>query len=295
MPSPKQTPSTKLLEVQTAGFSLASALLLLLALCLGILQVIGLMDGINPNKELAIQFVPGTLSLGIIAWTILRTRRRGTLSVFTDRIEGQRPNGLPIQIPLDSINHVELKANAVALKNAVGELLLVQRLPNKTDGGLIWLLNAYRSWDSDIWQGFANADVQALPHAARHFLAEDGQPSFGDVGFIIQIPHQTWFFPNSPTVDLKGLGAGQLRMNQRAVGQQETQIQFQPQPDWLPLSRLCLSLLQSGISSDQRHEYLTELAENHGGCELKAQSEEGGFAGECLGYPVSVFETDGPD
>jgi hypothetical protein len=279
----------KLQEVQIGGFSLGSAILLIVAAGLMALQTASVLDGINPDKSFAIQFLPGVVAIALGAWVALRMRRKGHLTVFLDHVEGIRSNGSKILVQMEGVATVDLKARAIALKDAQGGLLLVQQLPQKGDGGLLWLLHAYGTWDLPIWQAYPNCIGDLLPKATRHFLASDGSVGFGDIGFLIEVGDQKWFFPESPTVNIQGLGAGQLRMYQRASANAETQLQFQPQPDWLPMSRFCKAIADSTLDLAQKTSLIEALAENHGGCLVGQLTEDGEFDAEYLGYVIKIY------
>lgn len=279
---------TPLLQTQTGAFSLVASILLVLGLGCIALQVMGLVDGINPDKQLLVQFVPGIVGGLLMVLCILQLRKKGELVVWTDRITGKRPSGLTFDIALASVAAVELKERAVVLKDAQGQLLLLQRTLAKDDGGIIWLLKEYGGWQAAIWQAYPAAEA-AWPKATRHFLGDDGEVSFGDIGFLVDVAGQMWFFPESPTVDVRGLGNGQLRMNQRSRSAADTLLQFQPQPGLLPLARFCTALFAAQLPADALQTCLETLADNHGGTPVRPASDSEALEGTCLGYPVQVW------
>ncbi len=281
--------SPLLLHVETRGFSLIMVLLFLIGVGVAVVQVERLMAAPQEDSSPLMQYVYGGAALLIGAFAIYQMRRKGHFSVFGDRVEGKRKNGLAFAVAIDAIGEVELMNHAVALKGADGkELLLIsERLPGKRDGGTVWLLKAYKDWPMPIWERYAKADGAQFPAATRQFLGENGQANFGDRGFLVNCDGVEWYFPESPTVDIIGLGAGQLRPNQRARSGEETRIQFLPSPDLIPLAKFCAALVASALPAEQLADCLALLAENHGGNTLDPGSDDA-MTGECTGYRVEI-------
>jgi hypothetical protein len=280
--------SMRLLHVPIGGLSTGAAILVACALGLFVLQTMSLLDGINPAKNIGLQLIPGAAGIAILIFVLIRSRRKGYFSVFADHVEGKRVNGLEYNVSFSSITEVEIKANALALKGETGNLLLLLGNLGKQNGGLVWLLKAYDAWEPIIWQSYLRAESPHFQKATRHFLDDNGKASFGDIGFLIPMEGEAWYFPESPVIDLSSLGAGQLRMNQRAGGQSATPIQLYPQPDWLPLEQLCNALTNAGLEKATLENHLTELVETHGGNLVTAGSSSEGYHAECLGYKVHI-------
>lgn len=283
-----QQPSP-LLEIETSGFTFAASLLLVAALGCLLLQALGLLDGINPDKSIAIQLIPGALGLGLLLLFGLKLRQTGQLKVFPDQISGKRPNGLPIAIAMHEVAQVELNGSAIALKDAQGKLMLLQRMPQKNDGGIVWLLKEYANWDPSIWKAYARVTTVSLQKATRHFMGEDEQVTFADVGFVVSIEKLNCYLPESVIVDVRTLGARQIRMNQKSRRNTDTLLQFQPSPDLLPLGRLVAAILSADVPQSMAMEYIETLVELHGGSQLKRHPGSQEWDGECLGYAVQVF------
>jgi hypothetical protein len=281
-------PSLRLLHVPVSGLSTGAALIVACALGLLVLQTMSLLDGINPSKNIALQLIPGAGGLVLLILVVMSARRKGYFSVFPDHVEGKRVNGLAYTVALSAVSEVEIKAHALALKGENGNLLLLLGKLGKKTSGLVWLLRAYDSWEPVIWQSYVHTESPSFQKATRHFLDDDGKASFGDIGFLVPMHGVAWYFPESPIIDLSNLGAGQLRMNQRAGGQSATPIQLYPQPDWLPLEQLCNALTNAKLEKATMESHLAELAETHGGNLVASVSSSEEYHGECLGYKVQI-------
>lgn len=283
------TPLSKpLIAVKTSGYSLLSVVAAVVGFGLVAMEIAAIVRGLDATKPLWIQLIPGGAGIVLLAIVAAMGRQKGQLDVYLDRIQGKRPNGLAVNIDMTNIGMIDLRAHHVAIKDVDGKLILVQKFGRKGDGGVIWLAKSYGDWDQRIWQAF-DADISSnLEQAARQFLNEDGSPSFADIGFLLESGGQRWYFPTSPTVDLQSLGSSQRRPNQPSRKNFETPIQFDPQPDCLPLDKFCMAISDSKLPATLLVEYLETLAENHGGNPVQATEEPDFYLGECIGCPVKI-------
>ena len=286
---PEHTQTEPLLQVETSAFTFTASLMLTAAIACMVLQTMGLLDGINPEKSLAIQLIPGAVGVGLLVLFAFKIRQTGRLTVLVDKITGKLPNGLPVSIAIAEVAQVELNRGAIALKDAQGKLLLLQKLPQKADGGIVWLLKEYASWDPTIWRAYTRHDASPSQKATRHFMGDDTQVTFADVGFVACNDGHAWYLPESVMVDVRSLGASQIRMNQKSRSNTATLLQFHPSPDLLPLERLVTAILCAGLQPTEATDYLETLVEQHGGSRLKRHADSQEWDGYCLGYPVHVF------
>lgn len=274
------------LKTDTGGFGFSALLQALVGIFLIIIQVFMLIQPIEGQGAKISQFLPGAFGIGMLVWAIVIGCRKGQITIFGDRIEGQKKDKKAFSFQISEIELPEMRSNRFLIKDKSNKIVLLESAHNKNALGLVWLLKQYSDWPLEMWTlPFGESSFQ---QAARHFLDENGNAQTCDIGFVVNLSEQEWYFPNSIAVQIIGDQAKKQRIYENPNNSGELPMQFEPSPARLPLAWMCNNILNSALDNAQKISYLDQLAENHGGQICDKTDEDNVRTGECLGQMTSL-------
>lgn len=276
------------MRAATGGISLFSLLLLMVGLGLLTFQIVYLAGGPDATTSPAVAYFPGVMGIVFIVMFGMKAFRRGEVIVTLDEVHGRKASGKSYRIALAEISAIDLHSRMLALRGNDGKYILVDSPPYPHQvKGLIWFLRKYPDWAPAIWQGIQPETTEKFGDAIRRFLHEDDKVAFVDIGFLLEVEGRRAYLPATDTAALpqKIEGEQSLSTTLKASG---ILLKFDPNPTLLPIRQLCEAISGSGLSTAEADALFRTLIDNHGGTYLTATDDAEDYAGETLGWQVSV-------